>query len=69
MSLKAAHLIFVGALTALSFGASVWKFKDYFGATGRTADLLFAIGALIAGVAVIAYGRLFLKKMKSFGYL
>ncbi len=50
MSLKAVHLIFVGALSALAFGGAVWKFRDYFGPHSQAGDLWFAIGSLLAGV-------------------
>lgn len=69
MSLKAVHLIFVTALSALGFGAGVWKLRDYFGPAGRPGDLAFALGAFLAGVLVIVYGRYFLRKMKKIGYL
>ena len=69
MSLKAVHLIFVSALSALAFGSSCWKFRDFFRPEGRLADLFFGIGALLVGVAVIFYGRYFLKKFKKLGYL
>ena len=69
MSLKAVHLIFVSALSALSFGTAVWKFRDYFGRDGTGGDLAFAIGALLCGLLVIVYGRYFLKKLKAIGYL
>lgn len=69
MSLKAVHLIFVGALTALAFGAAVWKFRDYLGPSGVASDLWFGIGAILCGILVIFYGRYFLKKMRAFGYL
>jgi hypothetical protein len=69
MSLKAVHLIFVNALTALAFGCAVWKGRDYFSPTGGLPDLLFAVGALLAGVAVIFYGRYFLKKLKKISYI
>lgn len=68
MSLKAFHLIFVNALSALAFGSAIWKFKEYFSG-GTAMDLVFAIGAVLAGVVVIFYGRAFLRKMKSVGYL
>jgi hypothetical protein len=69
MSLKAVHLIFVNALSALAFGCGVWKLRDYRGPDGHGADLWFAVGAFLAGLLVIGYGRYFLKKLKSIGYL
>ncbi len=49
MSLKAVHLIFVNALTSLSFGCAIWKFMDYRGPNGTTGDLLFGLAAVGGG--------------------
>jgi hypothetical protein len=69
MSLKAIHLIFVNAMTALSFGCAIWKFMDYRGENGTVGDLWFGLAAVIVGVLVIIYGRYFLKKLKKMSYL
>lgn len=69
MSLKAVHLIFVTALSVLSFGTGVWKLRDYLGQNGTGGDLALAVGGFICGVLVIIYGRYFLKKLKTVGYL
>ncbi|HKW29692.1 MAG TPA: hypothetical protein VJT54_10175 [Verrucomicrobiae bacterium] len=69
MSLKAVHLIFVNALTVLSFGCAIWKFMDYRSETGTTGDLLFSLAAVGLGILVIIYGRYFLKKLKKMSYL
>jgi hypothetical protein len=69
MSLKAVHLIFVGAFSALCFGCGIWKLLDYFGPQGRAGDLWFGLGSLVVGVGVVVYGRHFLKKLKNVSYL
>ncbi len=69
MSLKAVHLVFVTALSALCFGTAVWKFRDYFGPHGVPGDLGFAVVSVLCGGLVLIYGRYFLKKLKSIGYL
>ncbi len=69
MSLKAFHLIFITASSALAFGCGVWGIKDYFSAAGRPLDLAFGAGSLGAGAALILYERYFLKKLKKVGYL
>jgi hypothetical protein len=69
MSLKAIHLIFVNALTALSFGCAIWKFLDYRSENGTTGDLWFSLAAVVVGILVIIYGRYFLKKLKKMSYL
>ena len=69
MSLKAVHLIFVNALTALALGTTVWKLRDFFSPEGTRSDLVFAILGLLAAGGVIAYGRYFLKKLRKLSYL
>jgi hypothetical protein len=69
MSLKAVHLVFVGALSALAFGLGVWRLRDYFSGAGQRQDLVWGLLALLAGGAVIYYGRYFLKKLRSVSYL
>ena len=68
MSLKAIHLVFVTALSSLAFGCSAWKFKVY--ADDHAAvDLVWAVAALLGGLAIIAYGKYFLKKLKNVSFL
>jgi len=69
MSLKAFHVIFITASSALAFGCGVWELKNYFSADGRGLDLVFGIAALAAGVGLIIYERYFLKKLKNISYL
>ena len=69
MSLKAVHLVFVAALSGLAFGLGLWKVQDYRAPSGGAGDLWLALGAFAGGVVVIAYGRYFLKKLKSVSYL
>jgi hypothetical protein len=69
MSLKAFHLIFITAASALAFGFGVWLLKDYFSPEGRGLDLVYAIGSFVAGIGLIVYERYFLKKTKDVGYL
>ena len=46
MSLKAFHLIFITASSALAFGFAVWELKDYWSAAGRLSDLLLGLGSM-----------------------
>ena len=69
MSLKAFHVIFISASSALAVGCGVWGLKNYFSANGSGLDLVFGIGALAAGVGLILYERYFLKKLKNVSYL
>ncbi len=69
MSLKAFHLVFITASSALAFGCGVWGFKDYWSPGGQPLDLAFGAGSLAAGAALVLYERYFLKKLKRVGYL
>lgn len=69
MSLKAFHLVFITAASALAFGFGVWELRTYWSAMGLLRDLLFGLGALLAGIALLVYERYFLKKLKDVGYL
>lgn len=68
MSLKAVHLVFVTALSALAFGFAAWSLKN-FASSGLGNDLAWGIGSALSGVAVIVYGIKFLKKLKHVSYL
>ena len=69
MSLKAFHLIFITASSALAFGCGVWGLKDFFSEGGRAWDLVFGLGSFAAGIGLILYERYFLKKLKRVSYL
>ena len=69
MSLKAFHIVFITAASALAFGCGVWWLKDYFGTGGLVSDLIYGLGALVVGVGLIVYERYFLKKTKNVSYL
>jgi hypothetical protein len=69
MSLKAFHVIFISASSALALGCGIWGLKQYFSQRGQALDLVFGLGGLVATAALIVYGRYFLKKLKNVGYL
>ena len=69
MSLKAFHLIFITAASALAFGFGVWELKSYWSPDGHLGDLLYGVGSFIVGVGLLVYERYFLKKTKNVGYL
>ena len=69
MSLKAFHVVFITASSALAFGFAVWELKDYWSPDGRGADLAFGVGSVVVGVALLIYERYFLRKLKNVSYL
>lgn len=69
MSLKAFHIVFITASSALAFGFAVWALKNYFSPEGAGMDLVYAIGSFIAGIGLIVYERYFLKKLKNVSFL
>lgn len=68
MSLKAFHLIFVSASIAVSIFLGVWSFMSYRVSGSRT-DLVYVATSVIAIVALLWYGRYFLRKLKHISYL
>lgn len=68
MSLKTFHVIFVAASIAVSLFMGVWAFLSY-RTTGAGSDLAYVIASAIAVVALLCYGRYFLKKLKHISYL
>ena len=69
MSLKAFHLVFITASSALAFGCGVWALKDFVSPGGTTSDLLFGLVSIVLGIGLIFYERYFLKKLKHVSYL
>ncbi|MEO7298460.1 MAG: hypothetical protein ABI042_07780 [Verrucomicrobiota bacterium] len=68
MSLKAFHIVFVVASTLLAFGFGGLELKNYF-ALGEKQSLVLGVCSLIAGIALIWYGKVVLKKLKHISYL
>ncbi len=69
MSLKAFHLIFITASSALAFGCGAGWLKDFFSAQGRLPELFLGLGSLAVGVGLFFYERYFLKKLRNVSYL
>ena len=57
------------ASTLLAFGFGAWALRHYLSPEGATLDLIFASSSAICAVALIWYGRYFLKKLKHTSYL
>lgn len=68
MSLKAFHLVFVTVTTMLSFVVAGWAVMQFLD-TRQPGYLAAAVGAVACGVAMVYYGKVFLKKLKGIGYL
>jgi len=69
MSLKAFHIIFITASTLLAFGFGAWSLVGYFTASSGRIDLILGLASVSAGIALIVYGKYFLKKLKNISYL
>lgn len=69
MSLKAFHVLFITASSALAFGCGIWGLRDFFSQDGRASDLIFGLGSLVVGIGLILYERYFMKKLKRVSYL
>ena len=68
MSLKAFHVVFITASILLSFGFGAWSYFDYQD-QGKTVDLIYAIGSTLAGIALVIYFKIVLRKLKNISYL
>jgi hypothetical protein len=69
MSLKAFHIIFITAASALAFGFGVWLMREYRSPEGATSDLVWAISSLVVGASLLVYEGFFVKKLKNISYL
>lgn len=68
MSLKAFHVVFITAASALAFGFGVWMVRAYQD-EGLARDLAFGISSLVAGLGLLVYEGFFIKKLKNISYL
>ena len=68
MSLKAFHVVFVTASILLAFGVGAWSYFAYKD-QGNPVDLIYAIGSALAGIALMIYFKIVLRKLKNISYL
>jgi len=70
MSLKAFHVVFITAASALAFGFGVWLLREYRAPEGgATSDLVWAVASMVVGAGLLVYEGFFLKKLKNVSYL
>ena len=69
MSLKAIHIIFILASSFMTAMFGVWAAREYFGPESSPIFLVYALVAVAGLVALLIYGRYFLKKLKHISYL
>ena len=68
MSLKAFHIIFITISTLLAFGFGAWELQSYF-AFGEKQSLILGVCSLVAGIALVIYGKAVFRKLKHISYL
>ena len=68
MSLKAFHIFFVTISTILAIGFGLWAIREY-SIHHEVMSLIFGSTSLLGAVALVIYGRWFLRKLKGVGYL
>ena len=68
MSLKAFHVVFVLVSTVLCLGFGAWAIAEY-RSKGDLAALVGGLGSFAVCVALLVYGRWFLRKLKGVSYL
>jgi len=69
MSLKAFHVVFISAASALAFGFGAWMLHAYRLSEGTTSDVVWGVVSLVAGVGLLVYEYFFLKKLKNVSFL
>ena len=47
----------------------VWAWREYYGPAGSPAHLLYGVLSILSFIALLVYGRYFLKKLKHINYL
>jgi hypothetical protein len=69
MSLKAFHVVFITAASALAVGFGIWLVRESRAPEGTAAELVFGILSMAVGAGLLVYERFFLKKLKNVSYL
>ena len=69
MSLKAFHVIFITAASALAFGCGFALLRAYRSPDGATSDLAWSVAAIACGLGLLVYEGFFLRKLKKESFL
>jgi hypothetical protein len=69
MSLKAFHVVFITAASALCCGVGIWALLGYRSPEGSPGDLWMGVGALAVAVGLLVYEGFFIRKLKNVSYL
>jgi hypothetical protein len=64
MSLKAFHLIFISASTALALGFGIWELKNHGSTGGEPSNLALGLGSFLVALGLILYECYFLRITK-----
>ena len=68
MSLKAFHVVFIAASASLAAVMAAWALGNWRDG-GAASDLAWGVGASIAALALVAYGAVFIRKLRHISYL
>ncbi len=68
MSLKAIHIIFITLSVVLAFGFAFWALESYAHGEGSWM-LVVALLSFAAGVGLIVYCKMFLRKLRHVSFL
>lgn len=68
MSLKAFHIVFIAASASLAGVMAAWALGNW-RAGGGGSDLAWGVGSAATGLALAAYGVVFVRKLRHISYL
>lgn len=68
MSLKAFHIVFIAAAASLAGVMGAWALGNW-RAGGASSDLAWGVGSFVSALALVAYGAVFIRKLRHISYL
>jgi len=69
MSLKAFHIVFITVAILFNFAMGVFWINQFLSGEGARTELILGSASMVGGVALLIYGKFFLKKSKNINYL